>query len=108
LVWLLLGPLLSWLAAALTVSTAIPVMQLTRTLHPRSGATTLIAVIGSEQDHVLGYLSVLIPAVPNGLPNGLPDRAQVAHDDPRQVRSSTCGCLNRWAGKKTGNLMILV
>ena len=60
--WLLLGPLLPWLAAALAVSTAIAVMHLTRTLHPPGGATALIAVIGSEQIHALGYLFVLIPA----------------------------------------------
>jgi CBS-domain-containing membrane protein len=59
--WLLLGPLLPWLAAALAVSTAIAVMHLTRTLHPPGGATALIAVIGSEQVHAMGYLFVLIP-----------------------------------------------
>jgi CBS-domain-containing membrane protein len=60
--WLLLGPLLPWLAAALAVSTAIAVMHLTRTLHPPGGATALIAVIGSEQVHAMGYLFVLLPA----------------------------------------------
>jgi CBS-domain-containing membrane protein len=60
--WLLLGPLLPWLAAALAVSTAIAVMHLTRTLHPPGGATALIAVVGSEQVHAMGYLFVLIPA----------------------------------------------
>jgi CBS-domain-containing membrane protein len=60
--WLLLGQLLPWLAAALAVSTAIAVMHLTRTLHPPGGATALIAVIGSEQVHALGYLFVLVPA----------------------------------------------
>ncbi|WP_462321069.1 HPP family protein [Halochromatium sp.] len=60
--WLLLGPVLPWLAAALAVSTAIAVMQLTRTLHPPGGATALIAVIGSEQVHALGYLFALVPA----------------------------------------------
>jgi CBS-domain-containing membrane protein len=59
--WLLLSPLLPWLAAALAVSTAIAVMHLTRTLHPPGGATALIAVIGSEQVHAMGYLFVLIP-----------------------------------------------
>lgn len=60
--WMLIGPLLPWLAAALAVSTAIALMHLTRTLHPPGGATALIAVIGSEQVHALGYLFVLIPA----------------------------------------------
>ena len=54
--------LLRCLGAALAVSTAIALMHLTRTLHPPGGATALIAVIGSEQVHALGYLFVLIPA----------------------------------------------
>jgi len=61
-VWMLIGPLMPWLAAALAVSSAIALMHLTRTLHPPGGATALIAVIGSEQVHALGYLFVLIPA----------------------------------------------
>jgi CBS-domain-containing membrane protein len=60
--WILIGPLMPWLAAALAVSIAIALMHLTRTLHPPGGATALIAVIGSEQVHALGYLFVLIPA----------------------------------------------
>ncbi|MFP4495647.1 MAG: HPP family protein [Halochromatium sp.] len=59
--WLLLGPVLPWLAAALAVSTAIAAMHLTRTLHPPGGATALIAVIGSEQVHAMGYLFALLP-----------------------------------------------
>ncbi|MEO5348575.1 MAG: HPP family protein [Magnetococcus sp. YQC-3] len=50
-----------WLAAALAVSLAIAGMHLTRTLHPPGGATALIAVIGSEQVHRLGFLYVLAP-----------------------------------------------
>ncbi len=50
-----------WLAAALAVATAIAVMHLTRTLHPPGGATALIAVIGSEKIHALGFLYVLVP-----------------------------------------------
>ena len=50
-----------WLAAALAVSLAIAAMHLTRTLHPPGGATALIAVIGSERLHHLGFLYVLIP-----------------------------------------------
>jgi CBS-domain-containing membrane protein len=37
------------------------VMQLTLTLHPPGGATALIAVIGSDQIHELGFMYVLIP-----------------------------------------------
>ncbi|MDD3618420.1 MAG: HPP family protein [Desulfobulbaceae bacterium] len=51
----------TWLAASLAVATAIAVMHATRTLHPPGGATALIAVIGGEQVHSLGYLYVLLP-----------------------------------------------
>ncbi len=50
-----------WLAASLAVSTSIALMHLTKTLHPPGGATALIAVIGSDSVHSLGYLYVLIP-----------------------------------------------
>ena len=50
-----------WLAAALAVSIAIAMMHLTKTLHPPGGATALIAVIGGDAVHSLGYLYVLIP-----------------------------------------------
>lgn len=49
------------LASSIAVATAILLMQLTQTLHPPGGATALIAVIGSEQIHDLGFLYVLIP-----------------------------------------------
>lgn len=51
-----------WLASAVAVATAIAVMHLTKTLHPPGGATALIAVIGGEKIHQLGYLYVLMPA----------------------------------------------
>jgi CBS-domain-containing membrane protein len=51
-----------WLAAAVAVSTSIAVMHLTKTLHPPGGATALIAVIGGESVHDLGYLYVVMPA----------------------------------------------
>ncbi len=57
-----LFPQIPWLAESLAVGTAIAAMHLTRTLHPPGGATVLIAVIGSERIHDLGYLYVLIPA----------------------------------------------
>jgi CBS-domain-containing membrane protein len=50
-----------WLAAAVAVSVSIAVMHLTMTLHPPGGATALIAVIGGESVHQLGYLYVVIP-----------------------------------------------
>jgi len=52
-----------YLSAALAVSLTIAVMHITRTLHPPAGATALIAVIGSEQIHSLGYLYVLTPVL---------------------------------------------
>ncbi len=51
-----------WLASSLAVATAIAVMHATKTLHPPGGATALIAVIGSNKIHSLGYLYALIPA----------------------------------------------
>lgn len=50
-----------WLAAAVAVSTSIALMQVTKTLHPPGGATALIAVIGGESVHELGYLYAVIP-----------------------------------------------
>lgn len=51
-----------WLASSLAVSTAIAVMHVTKTLHPPGGATALIAVIGTEKIHSLGFLYALVPA----------------------------------------------
>ena len=51
-----------WLASSVAVATAIAVMHATKTLHPPGGATALIAVIGSEEIHNLGYLYAVIPA----------------------------------------------
>jgi CBS domain-containing membrane protein len=50
-----------WLSSALAVSTAIVMMQITKTVHPPGGATALIANIGSEKIKALGYLYVLSP-----------------------------------------------
>jgi CBS-domain-containing membrane protein len=50
-----------WLASALAVATAIACMHLTKTLHPPGGATALIAVIGSQKIHDLGYLYAVVP-----------------------------------------------
>jgi CBS-domain-containing membrane protein len=51
-----------WLASAVAVATAIAFMHATKTLHPPGGATALIAVIGSEKIHNLGYLYAIVPA----------------------------------------------
>lgn len=50
-----------WLASSLAVATAIAVMHATKTLHPPGGATALIAVIGSDKIHELGYSYALVP-----------------------------------------------
>ncbi|MDF1554438.1 MAG: HPP family protein [Deferrisomatales bacterium] len=50
-----------WLAAAVAVATAIAAMHATKTLHPPGGATALIAVIGSDKIHHLGYVYALMP-----------------------------------------------
>jgi len=51
-----------WLASAVAVATAIAMMHASRTLHPPGGATALIAVIGSDKVHHLGFLYALVPA----------------------------------------------
>lgn len=51
-----------WLAASVAVATAIALMLVTKTLHPPGGATALIAVIGGDKVHALGYLYAFMPA----------------------------------------------
>jgi len=56
--------LFSWhmgMASAIAVATAIATMHATKTLHPPGGATALIAVIGSEKIHQLGFFYAFIP-----------------------------------------------
>lgn len=50
-----------WLASSLAVATAIAAMHVTKTLHPPGGATALIAVIGSQKIHALGFYYAFIP-----------------------------------------------
>lgn len=50
-----------WLAAAVAVATSTALMQLTATLHPPGGGTALIAVIGDEKIHALGFYYLLAP-----------------------------------------------
>lgn len=52
-----------WLSSALAVSCAILLMYLTRTTHPPGGATALIAIIGSDKVHALGYWYVIDPVL---------------------------------------------
>jgi CBS-domain-containing membrane protein len=56
-----LFPAHTWLAASVAVATAIAVMHITKTLHPPGGATALIAVIGGQKVHSLGYLYAVLP-----------------------------------------------
>ena len=49
------------IAAALAVSLAIALMHITNSIHPPGGATALIAVIGSENIHQMGYWYVISP-----------------------------------------------
>lgn len=49
------------LASSLSVSLAVVVMHMTRTLHPPGGATALIAVIGGDSVHHLNYYYVISP-----------------------------------------------
>jgi len=51
-----------WIAAAFAVSLAIAAMLITRTLHPPGGATALIAVIGGDTIHKLGFIYAFMPA----------------------------------------------
>lgn len=54
------------LREATAVATAIAVMMVTRTIHPPGGATALIAVIGSDAIHQMGWgyvFPVLVGAV---------------------------------------------
>jgi CBS-domain-containing membrane protein len=55
------------ICSAFAVATSILVMQLTRTLHPPGGATALIAVVGSEQVHALGFYYILSPVLSGAL-----------------------------------------
>ncbi len=52
---------IAWFAAPFAVATAIAAMHATATLHPPGGATALIAVIGSQKIHDLGFYYVIVP-----------------------------------------------
>ena len=53
------------LVGPLAVATAIAVMHLFKCAHPPGGATALVAVIGGEAIHALGYWYVLAPVALN-------------------------------------------
>ena len=48
-------------AGATSVALSIVLMDVTKTLHPPGGATALIAVIGGDSIHNMGYLYVVYP-----------------------------------------------
>lgn len=54
-----------YVAAALAVGLAILLMYYLRCLHPPGGATALVAVIGGESVHQLGYTFLLTPVLAN-------------------------------------------
>ncbi|MCE5312838.1 MAG: HPP family protein [Nitrospiraceae bacterium] len=51
-----------WIASSIGVSSAIGMMLVTKTLHPPGGATALIAVIGGQKIHDLGFMYAFLPA----------------------------------------------
>ncbi len=51
------------LAACISVSLAIFLMTITKTLHPPGGATALFAVVGNESVKSLGYTYALVPCL---------------------------------------------
>jgi len=51
------------LACAVAVACSVAGMHLTRSLHPPGGATALIAVIGGEKIHAMGFAYVLSPVL---------------------------------------------
>ena len=52
----------NFISAGLAVALAIVAMTVTDTTHPPGGATALIAVIGEDTIHELGFLYALMPA----------------------------------------------
>jgi CBS-domain-containing membrane protein len=65
-IYLLLGSHNAF-AGSLAVSLSVVVMHFTRTLHPPGGATALIAVIGDEKIHALGYAYIFKPVLTGSL-----------------------------------------
>eukprot|EP00128_Syssomonas_multiformis_P002859 Colp12_sorted_trinity150504_noHs@16170 len=57
------GDHLTFLAAALSVSLAIVLMTVTRTIHPPGGATALIAVTGGPLIYNLSWLYIVFPVL---------------------------------------------
>jgi len=56
-----------FITAGLAVGLAIGLMLLTRSLHPPGGASALVAVVGGDAIHALGYQYLLTPVLLNVL-----------------------------------------
>lgn len=50
-----------WVACAIAAPTVIALMHATKTVHPPAGATALIAIMGEERVHSLGFWYPFIP-----------------------------------------------
>jgi len=57
----------TWLAGSVAVGLAVLAMHYGRCLHPPGGATALVAVLGGQDIHALGYAYVLEPVMLNAL-----------------------------------------
>lgn len=55
-----------WLAVPVAAALALMAMQLTGTVHPPAGGTVLIAVLGSERLHSMGF-ALLLPTLVGSL-----------------------------------------
>lgn len=62
--YLIADPLLS---TSVAIPSALVAMQLFKCMHPPGGATAVIAVVGGEAIHQLGYLFVIMPIFFNSL-----------------------------------------
>jgi CBS-domain-containing membrane protein len=56
-----------WVSSALAVSLSLVIMQISRTIHPPAGATALIAIIGTNKIHSLGYTYIISPVFSGAL-----------------------------------------
>lgn len=55
------------LLSALSVALSVLIMHLGRILHPPGGATALVAIVGSEQTHQLGFYFAFTPILLDSL-----------------------------------------
>jgi CBS domain-containing membrane protein len=55
------------ISSSLAISLALLIMSLLKCMHPPGGATAVIAVVGGEAIHQLGYMFVVMPIFLNSL-----------------------------------------